>query len=282
MNLGIRKSGYRGANRHDEFLAAAKVIARKVSRIDGVVGILATGGLGRGYCDDFSDLDLVVYADTASYRSISKYIGVGFLRFKGIDLDTPVESYERACAQKSPSRYWSQVMRWDRENSRILFDSRNRIENLLKAKLVFPDDEQKRLLRKYSGGANLQLKYNFDTWAKRGGCLNSADCLIKGSEQMILWIYAKNKKFQPYMEKWPFYHLEIGAIPESKYLRTIARPYLEPVRTLAQAQDIRDALLKLGVKIGMAFEHEQIEEIFRKQEANWQKASPETKHYLSW
>jgi hypothetical protein len=258
------------------------VIAGKVSRVDGVVGILATGGLGRGYCDDFSDLDLVVYADAASYRSISEYIGVGFLRYKDIDLDTPVESYERAWAQKSPSRYWSQVMRWDRENSMTLYDSKYRVKSLLEAKLVFPDDEQKRLLRKYCKGADFQLRYNFDTWAKRGGCLNLADCLIKGAEQMVLWIYAKNKKFQPYMEKWPFYHLEVGAVPESKYLRTIARPYSESIRTLAQARDIRDALLDLGIKIGMSFEYERFEEIFQKEEANWQRASAKTKQYLSW
>jgi len=54
---------YKNENRYSEFLSVAKSISKKISKIEGVVGILATGGIARGYCDDYSDLDLIVYAD---------------------------------------------------------------------------------------------------------------------------------------------------------------------------------------------------------------------------
>lgn len=55
----MKKVKYKGENRYNEFLSAAKIISKKISKIEGVVGILATGGIGRGYCDDYSDLDLI-------------------------------------------------------------------------------------------------------------------------------------------------------------------------------------------------------------------------------
>ena len=278
----MTKPGYKSTNRYREFLSAAKTIAAKIAEIDGVVGILATGGIGRGHCDSFSDLDLIVYADDAVAKDLSRYIAVGGLRYKGVELDTPVVSYRKALTHKSPSRYWSQVMRWDRENSKILVDTDGRIENLLKTKLVFPDWEQRRLLRKHAQGVTDDLIYNFELWAKRGTPLNLAHILLQGVEHLILWIYAKNKRFQPYLPKWLFYHLENGMVPESRYLSIIKKPYLSPLRTLREARGLRSQLVGLAEKLGVDFEFKTIAEVHTEEEANWDKASAETKSYLSW
>ena len=109
-----------------------KKIAEKISGIKGVIGVLATGCIGRGFCDDYSDLDLIVYADDTQVKKIRKYVAIGTLRYKNIDLDTPVESYQKALKKKSPSHYWSQVLRLDRKNSLILFDRGDRIRKMLK------------------------------------------------------------------------------------------------------------------------------------------------------
>jgi len=58
---------YRALNRVEEFRRAAETISGKIASIEGVVGILATGGIARGYCDDLSDLDIIVFADGKSY-----------------------------------------------------------------------------------------------------------------------------------------------------------------------------------------------------------------------
>ncbi len=278
----MKKLKYKGRNRYDEFFAAAKVVSRKISEIEGVIGILATGGIGRGYCDDYSDLDLIVYVDDEKFEEITKYIAVGGLRYKEIDVDTPVESYQNALNQKSPSRHWSQDARWDRENSKILFDTEGRIKSLLKEKLVFPDWEQKKLLSKYQKGVEAHLIYYFETWEKRGNSINLADTLIRASKNIILWIYAKNKKFHPYLPKWLFYYLENDLVPEAKFFSTIKKPFLGPLKTVKDLRNVRGELIELCEKIGIKLEIESIEEIFKKETENWNKASEKTKHYLSW
>ncbi len=277
-----RQATYKGVNRYDEFLSAARIIAGKISQIDGVVGILATGGIGRGYCDDFSDLDLIVYTDHSKVREIDKYIAVGWLRYKEIDLDTPVESYQKALNQKSPSKYWSQVMRWDRENSQLLFDTDDRIANLLKEKLVFPDWEQKKLLSAYRENVDEHLNYNFQLWEMRGSAINLADSLIRAAQSVILWIYARNKEFQPYLSKWLFYHMETGRVPEAKYFSVLKKAYLAPVANIGQGRKIRADLLKVCKRIGIELEYENLKALHDKEDNNWLKAKDKTKFYLSW
>ena len=195
---------YRNNNRQDEFLQAAKAVSKKVSTIEGVVGILATGGIARGYCDDYSDLDLIVYANEGKVAEIGNYIAVGWLMYKNIGLDTPVESYEKALQADSPSDYWSQVMRWDRQNSILLFDSEDRIRDLLRAKLVFPERERQQLQKEYADKVEEYLVHSFDMWEQRGALVNLADLLITSTKYLIQWIYASNGKFQPYLPKWLF------------------------------------------------------------------------------
>ncbi len=278
----MNKVIYKGKNRYREFLSAAKIISRKISKIEGVVGIAATGGIGRGYCDDYSDLDLIVYAEEEKVKEIKKYIAVGYLRYKDIELDTPVESYQKALNYKVPSRYWSQVQRWEIGNALVLFDTKGRIKDLFKEKLIFPHREQRTLLEKHRQEVEFNLKYNFETWEKRGDIINLADSLIRGTESLILWIYAKNRKFQPFTSKWLFYYLENKIVPESKYLKLIKKPYLEPVKTIKQARVIRNELLKLCSRVGVKFDYDKVEDIFKQNEKNYEKTSEKTKYYLSW
>jgi hypothetical protein len=280
VNL-LKKVKYKSKNRYKEFLHAAKSIAKKISQIDGVIGILATGCLGRGHCDDFSDLDLIVYADDKKVKEIKKYIAVGFLRYKEIELDTPVVSYQKVLNQKSPSRYWSQVVRWDRENSQILFEKNKKISNLLKKKLVFPDAEQKRILVYHGQLVDDLLNYDFRLWEKRGGVINMSHCLVKATEHIVLWLYAKNKKFRPYTTKWLFYYLENNLIPEAKHFPVIKKTYLNPIKTIKQAKRIRDDLVKLSKEIGIKFYYEDLKAVFEKSRENWKKAKDKTKYYLS-
>jgi hypothetical protein len=117
---------------------------------------------------------------------------------------------------KSPSAYWSQVRRWDRQNSKILFDARGKVQRLLKAKLIFPDREREKLMDRHSRKVTDFLIYNFELWAKRGKTHNLAHALLQATEHLILWIYARNRQFQPYVPKWLFYHLETGRVPEAR------------------------------------------------------------------
>jgi hypothetical protein len=273
---------YRTVNLNRKFLRAAKAISRKISTIDGVIGILATGGMGRGHSDYYSDLDLLVYVDDSKAREIDRYIAVGYLRHKGIALDTPVVPYRRAAGRKSPSAYWSQVRRWDLENSRILFDTDGRMEKLRREKLVFPDWEQRKLLSRHAQGVTEHLIYNFESWEKRGTPLNVAHSLIEGTQHLIYWIYAKNKRFQPYGPKWLFYHLENGFVPEAKHRNVIRSPFVASIRKADEARKIRSSLINLAEEIGIGFEFKSFAEIYEQEDRNWQKVSEKTRYYLSW
>jgi predicted nucleotidyltransferase len=280
--MSQEKLVYRNANRQDEFLQAAKVVSKKISTIEGVVGILATGGIARGYCDDYSDLDLIVYANEEKVVEIGDYIAVGWLMHKNIGLDTPVESYEKALQADSPSDYWSQVVRWDRQNSILLFDSENRIRNLLRSKLVFPEWERQQLQKEYAEKVEEYLVYSFGMWERRGAMVNLADLLITSTKYLIQWIYARNGKFQPHLPKWLFYYLENGQVPEAEFFHIIQKPFVGPITTVEEARQMRDELIYLCGKIGLQIRFGTINEVFQYCRFNWEQASARTKHYLSW
>jgi predicted nucleotidyltransferase len=278
----MSETHYRSSNLNRKFLAAARTVSRKVSTIDGVVGILATGGMARGHSDYYSDLDLLVYAEDDKARTIDRYIAVGYLRHKGIALDTPVLRYRSALRHKSPSRYWTQVRRWDLENSLILFDTDGRMEDLRRDKLVFPDSERRKLLKEHAAGVIEHLVYDFELWEKRGWPANLAHTLICGTEHLILWIYAKNKRFQPYTPKWLFYHLENGFVPEARHLSTLRRPFVSSVRNATEARRIQDALVNLAEKLGIRLDFRSLKDLYEQEDRNWHKASEKTRYYLSW
>lgn len=273
---------YNSTNLNRQFIRAAKIIAGKISHIDGVVGIIAAGGIGRGHSDEFSDLDMIVYADSVRVKEIGKYIAVGQLYYKGIHFDIPVESYQKARRYKVPSSYWSQAVRWTLKNSRILHDTEDRVAGLLAEKVVFPDSERKKLMKRYRLEANEILNYMFPTWEARGEVYNLAHLLRLATESIMLWIYARNRKFQPYLVKWLFYHLENGFVPEARFFPVIKKVYVNQINNLARAGKIRKELIELCGKLGMDIHEEKWSEVIETNSNNWKKASVKTRYYLSW
>ena len=247
-----------------------------------MVGIVATGGIGRGFSDEYSDLDLIVYAERDRVREIEAYIAVGQLLYKGIQFDTPVESYQKAMRHKSPSTYWSQELRWTLKNSIIFFDTDNRLASLIAEKVVFPESERSRMMKDYRHWVDEILNYMYPTWEARGQAHNMAHILRQAAENIILWIYAKNGRFQPYRRKWLFYYLENDLVPEAKYFATLKKAFTRSVPTLAQARALRRDLFGLCSRIGLDIREISWEEVLVTNANNWNKASERTRKYLSW
>lgn len=245
------------------------------------MGILATGGLGRGYCDDFSDLDMIVYADEERRDEIAEIVSVGVMHH-GIDLDIEVRSYQKALLQEVPSAYWSQVTRWDHQSSQMMYDPEGRLCELMKEKLIFPDAERRELMDQHRNGLEEQLRINFNLWEGRGEIHNLAHSIRSGVEHLVLWIYARNGEFQPFLSKWLFYHLENDFVPESKHLELIAAAYTAPLATLHEARGMRDRLLDLCRALGIEWSFGGIEELFERNMRKWEESSDLTKYYLSW
>jgi predicted nucleotidyltransferase len=275
-------SPYKGPNRYRTFLKAGKIISKKIAALDGVVGILGTGSIGRKFGDKYSDLDLLVYAHSKAVKRLDKLISIGFISYKGLEYDIEMITYEEALKAKSPSDFWNQLRRWDQQNSQILYDSNNRIKNLLAEKLVYPDWEQKKLLRKYQYQVDELLVYFPEMWANRGQLYNIIDSLTQAVHSIVLWIYAKNKAFEPYLPKWPFFHLENGTVPEAKYLDSLVEIYTRPIRSQATAMHVRKKLLKVCNQIGMKFEFNGFTDVHQRTKANWKKIPEKSKEILKW
>jgi len=273
---------YRGPNRYRTLLKAGRSITGRIARLGGVVGVLGTGALGRRFADRHSDLDLTVYAQAQAVRRLRRLISIGWISCKGVGFDIEVVPFERAQKAGVPSGFWTQVRRWDHQNSQILHDSRGRIEKLLAEKLVYPDAEQKRLLARYRGEVHEHLVFYPELWAERGQLYNVIDALVGAVKNITLWIYAKNRVFEPYAPKWLFYHLENRAVPEHVHLKTLTSVYRRRVTTMAHAMRIRDDLLKLCERIGLGWDVYSAAEAHARAVRNWAKVAAESRQLLSW
>jgi hypothetical protein len=273
---------YSGKNKYKTFYRAAKIISANIAREKGVVGIVGTGAIGRKYGDYFSDLDLIVYAQDKSIKKLEKLVSIGWISYKNVSYDILIESFKKAKETGSPSRYWNQLRRWDLENSQILYDPKNKIKKLLKEKLIYPEHEQKRLMAKYKNEIQEFLIYFPEMWAIRGQLYNIADSLVHAVRNITLWIYAKNKAFEPYQSKWPFYHLENKTVPEHIYLKELTNVYSTPVKNLNTLMNIRKQLIQLCKKIGLEFDIYSTAEAFEKCEKNWEKINEKSKEIFKW
>lgn len=273
---------YRGVNRYRTFLKAGRTIAGNISRLEGVIGILGTGSIGRRFADRFSDLDMTVYAREEAVARLRGLVSIGWISYRGVPYDIEVESYDRARSARVPSRFWTQVQRWHHQNSQILFEREGQLQGLLEEKLVYPDRERAELLKVYSNEVQEHLVYFPELWAERGRLYNVVDALTRGVHYLLLWIYARNRLFEPYMQKWPFYHMEAKAVPEYIHLPLLTGIYSGRIRSLSAAVKYRRELLDLCAEIGLEWEMTSTEEALEKCRRNWGGLSEESRRLLSW
>jgi len=273
---------YGGRNRYRTFVKAGRTITAKIARLDGVVGVLGTGSIGRRFGDYYSDLDLIVYAHKGAVKDLRRLISIPLVGFKGMLYDIPVEDYEQALKAPVPSKMWSQVVRWDRQNGEVLYDSDGRLKALLEEKLVYPDTERQARLTRYRRRAHEHLVFYPPMWAERGQLYHVVDSLVRGVEETVLWIYAKNKLFEPYIAKWLFFHLENGAAPESRYLPVLTEVFTGGIRSLSAAMKLRERLLGVCAEIGLDWDIYSEEEALLRGKARWEKMSPESRRILEW
>jgi predicted nucleotidyltransferase len=272
---------YRGVNRFRSFLKAGRTLANKVANLDGVVGVLGTGAIGRGFGDRFSDLDLLVYARREAVASVRQVVSIDWISHRGMDYDIPTLDFDKALAAPAPSKHWSQVVRWDHQCSRVLYDPEGKIGELLRQKLVYPEAEQRRLLARYKQGIHEHLVFSPELWAERGRLYHVIDTLVRGVQQIVLYIYARNKVFEPYIDKWLFFHLETQAVPEFVHLDRLTRVLARPPKDIKQAMRLRADLLDLCGQLGLiyrCYSHAEAREIG---EDDWRRASEKTREVLS-
>lgn len=273
-------SVYRGKNLYRHHLSIGRRIADRIARLEGVVGVLGTGSIGRRFADWYSDLDLIVYAHKESLIPLRHLLSHSFISFRGIQRDIEVQDFERAVRKAVPSSYWTQLERWNHTYARILRDPEQKLQALLDSKLVFPEQERRQLLSFHGNMAQEHVVYYPAMWLERGEFYNAAHTLHRAVESILLWVYADRRLFQPYMPKWPFFHFETGELQMPDVYAKLTAIYRRPPRTATQLHAVRRGLLAACEQIGLCWDCYSEAEAIARSEARWRELSAETKGTL--
>lgn len=181
------------SSRGPDFSAAyrqqAQQLARQFAIMEGVVGVLLTGGLTFGEADRYSDIDLTVYLRQQSLRTW--YFGEaplpeGESRYRDLRLDISYLDYEL-----EHSRNWTSADVWRASRAGILYDPEGLIRELLDSKQL---DEAQYRLKAVDLAGNLQVTIDqlVPAWLYRGEALAAHALLNEGVSGVIELIHLIN------------------------------------------------------------------------------------------
>lgn len=181
----------------DNLLAALNKEIEKLKLIPGVVGITLNGGLSRGYADHLSEIDIVIYLKKKHFENWHKTktpLPLGIVKLAGYLYDIKIVDFE-----SEEKRIWDSVSLWDLSYSKILFDPKGKIEQLMKDKLSCTPkaDEAEDLL--FSAWWYYRLAG--DIWIHRGNALQGHYMLNKAVVPLIEALFIANSEYIPH-EKW--------------------------------------------------------------------------------
>jgi hypothetical protein len=170
--------------------------AKDICRHKGVIGVLF---LDKPTLDKYDDIDMVVFVRGDSNVKRGESV------IEGFDVDVSVMDYSYASKAE-----WHQETRSAFENAVVLSDKGNKIKNLLKGKIVFPEEERRDIIVSsmfqlmwmgiYDSHRWADYKipyYPHNVWVKREG-VPSADAVINcGMDLLLDMLYAFNRRFIP-------------------------------------------------------------------------------------
>ncbi|MBC8060920.1 MAG: DUF4037 domain-containing protein [Clostridiaceae bacterium] len=169
----------------------------KFKAIDGILGITLNGGLSRAYADHLSEIDIVIYLNKNYYEEWQKGnspIPLGIVKLNGYLYDIKVVAWE-----SEKERSWDSVALWDLSYSKILFDPKGQILELMKDKL---SNTPKALdAEGLMFSAWWYYKLAGDIWINRGDPLQGHFILSKAIASLIEALFIANNEYIPH-EKW--------------------------------------------------------------------------------
>jgi len=179
----------------------AKEFIKKVKRKRNIVGIVCTGGIGRGYADKYSDIDITIFVKKNAKIGLPEEGEMDILVPKedkikyGIDkikIDWGITDYEKVLKEK-----WDMETRWAFSQVKILYDPEGKIRKLIKKKVVLPDKERKWLMME---GVEQSHYYGIrvpEIWICRGDVVSAHQCMYYGLEMLFQALFALNKQLIP-------------------------------------------------------------------------------------
>lgn len=179
----------RGPDFTSAYRQQAQQLARQFAIMEGVVGVLLSGGLTFGEADRYSDIDLAVYLRQQSLRTW--YFGEaplpeGESRYRDLRLDISYLDYEM-----EHSREWTSSDIWRASRAEILYDPEGLIRELLDSKQL--DEDQYRLKAvDLEGELRVAIDQLVPAWLYRGEALAAHALLNEAASGVIELIHLIN------------------------------------------------------------------------------------------
>jgi predicted nucleotidyltransferase len=201
MSLGgcyrMSSSGWvsRGPNFADEYRELARQLARRYAVMEGVVGVVLTGGLTFGEADRYSDVDLIVYLYEQSLRTW--YFGEAPLPegesiYRGLRLDL---SYRDFRAEQG--REWTPRDLWSVSRAEILYDPEGLVAELLEGKLRITDEAFELQALERAAYIRRLLDRIVPGWLYRGEVPAAHHVLNRSADQLIGLVHLINRQYIP-------------------------------------------------------------------------------------
>jgi len=190
----------------------------RFEKMDGIIGVLLTGSTVTDYVDALSDIDLQIVA----CADLCNRVGgeCGFERFRNVDVWlewTTLEELEAAL------KGWKDdIDLWVYSKARILFDSQNKIENVLSRYRKYPKQIWLEKLFLYWFFATGYAPYDSGKAIQRGDLLTAQLYLNQAIEYYTALIFIINRSFVPY-RKWRLKELKKLAYVPHNYENTVTK-----------------------------------------------------------
>ncbi|MCC6065953.1 MAG: nucleotidyltransferase domain-containing protein [Thermofilum sp.] len=189
-------------------LAEARAVAEEFAsrfRRRGVVGVVFLGALARGYFDEYSDIDIVVFKRRGVRLGVPRERE---LEYKGFLVDYEVRDYEDELR-----RPWSMEERWAFSHAVVHYDPEGRVARLLKRKVPLREGERRRLLRESLRWAAWYGWDFADSWVRRGDLANAHHCVTVALELLVKALFLLNGQLVP-PDKWLLHEAaKLGKLP---------------------------------------------------------------------
>lgn len=196
---GRPRPSIEGRSRHTALLSSAQDIALRLADKPGVVGVVLAGGVARGYADELSELDLIVYLDpdaVTRWAAGAAPYPAGDALADGIYTDI---SYVDWSAEAGGD--WPMVKRWDRSYAVVLHDPAGRVHRLYREKVPFGPGEVERLAGQYLSQCDAPLFNDLPSWLRRQDFAAAHLALNRIIPALVALAFLANAELIP-SDKW--------------------------------------------------------------------------------
>jgi predicted nucleotidyltransferase len=188
-------------NYHAAFFYQAQVFADRFAAHEGVVGVLLTGGVARGYADHFSEIDLAVYLTRSAFEAWARSALAPYAEGDSC-LDGWHVDVDYLCYEDELEAEWDHIERWDRSYAVVLHDPQGLMRELLAVKAILTNEEKRCLASRYLVlyGDYFRL-FVVPSWLYRGDLLAAHHCLNIAFDSLIRAVFLANDELIP-LDKW--------------------------------------------------------------------------------